>query len=382
MYPTLQTDPAKAAWIKETVAELGAFGEQHRTELDIANRANKFPRELFRELGGRGYLGPLVPVEYGGLGGGVREYVVISEEVGRHGLVSGQIAAQGQRWLLDWGTDEQKARWLRGIATGEIVFSESISEKNAGSSFKAMKSTAVRAGGDWLLTGSKTHINLGADCDVTLFYAMAPEGLTSFLVDMSVPGIRTHVTRAIGLRLIRTADVEFASVRVPDSARLGPVGGGLQTFLSTFNISRLGNASELIGLGRRALELGLRYAGTRQVGDGVVTDFQGIRWMVADAWTALQAASLARDDAAIAHERGEDIALRTTMAKRLAISAAEQAAKTSYSLVGGHGLYLDTPYADIANDIKVLKVAGGSTEIMRNYIAQRILKDPGHEGLA
>lgn len=382
MYPTLQTDPAKAAWIKNTVAELAAFGEEHRDELDTDNRANKFPRELYQELGRRGYLGPLVPAAFGGLGGGVPEYVVISEEVGRHGLVSGQIAAQGQRWLLDWGTDEQKDRWLRGIATGEIVFSESISEKNAGSSFKAMKSTAVRDGDDWLLTGSKTHINLGADCDVTLFYAMAPEGLTSFLVDMSLPGIRTHVTRAIGLRLIRTADVEFDNVRVPDTAPLGPVGGGLQTFLSTFNISRLGNASELIGLGRRALELGLRYAGEREVGDGVVTDFQGIRWMVADAWTSLQAASLARDDAAIAHERGEDIALRTTTAKRLAISAADQASDASYSLVGGHGLYFDTPFTEIANDIKVLKVAGGSTEIMRNYIAQRILKDPGHEGLA
>jgi alkylation response protein AidB-like acyl-CoA dehydrogenase len=382
MYPTLLTDPARAAWIKSTVAELAAFGEEHRKELDTANRANKFPRELYRELGRRGYLGPLVPTEYGGLGGGVPEYAVISEEVGRHGLVSGQIAAQGQRWLIDWGTEEQKQRWLRGIATGEIVFSECISEKNAGSSFKAMKSTAVRDGGDWLLSGSKTHINLGADCDVTLFYAVAPEGLTSFLVDMTLPGIRTHVTRAIGLRLIRTADVEFDDVRVPDAARLGPVGGGLQTFLSTFNISRLGNASELIGLGRRSLELGLRYAGSREVGDGVVTDFQGIRWMVADAWAALQAASLSRDDAATAHERGEDIALRTTTAKRLAILAADQASEAAYSLVGGHGLYFDAPYTDILNDIKVLKVAGGSSEIMRNYLAQRILKDPGHEGLA
>ncbi|HET8583061.1 MAG TPA: acyl-CoA dehydrogenase family protein, partial [Jatrophihabitans sp.] len=362
--------------------ELAAFGEAHRSELDTANRANKFPRELYRELGRLGYLGPLVPVEYGGLGGGVAEYAVIAEEVGRHGLVSGQIAAQGQRWLLDWGTDEQKQQWLRGIATGEIVFSECISEKNAGSSFKAMKSTAVRDGADWLLSGSKTHINLGADCEVTLFYALADEGLTCFLVDMTTPGIRTHVTRAIGLRLIRTADVEFDRVRVPDAARLGPVGGGLQTFLSTFNISRLGNASELIGLGRRALELALHYAGRRQVGDNMVTDFQGIQWMVADAWTALQAASLARDDAAVAHARGEDIALRTTTAKNLAITAAEQAADAAYSLVGGHGLYFDTPYTDIDNDIKVLKVAGGSAEIMRNYIARRVLQDTGHEGLS
>ena len=382
MYPLLQADPARSAWIEATVTELARFGEQHRAELDAANRDKQFPRELYREFGKLGYLGPLVPAAHGGLGGGVAEYVVISEEVGRHGLVSGQIAAQGQRWLLDWGTDEQKERWLRGIATGEAVFSESISEKNAGSSFKAMAATATRDGGDWLLTGRKTHVNLGADCDVTLFYAIAEEGLTSFLVDMSLPGIQTAVTDAIGLRLIRTADVDFDRVRVPDSARLGPAGGGLQTFLSTFNISRLGNAAELIGLGRRSLELGLRYATGRQVGDNVVTDFQGIQWMIADTWTALQAASLARDDAAVAHQRGEDIALRTTAAKHLAITAAERASDAAYSLTGGHGLYFDEPYTDIDNDIKVLKVAGGSAEIMRNYIARRVLKDPGHEGLA
>jgi alkylation response protein AidB-like acyl-CoA dehydrogenase len=199
---------------------------------------------------------------------------------------------------------------------------------------------------------------------------------------MTLPGISTAITDPIGLRLIRTADVDLDAVRVPAAAMLGPVGGGLQTFLSTFNISRLGNASELIGLGRRALELGLRYATERSVGDNVVTDFQGIQWMVADAWSALLAASFARDHAALASARGHDIALDTTVAKQLAIGAAEQASDASYSLVGGHGLYFDEPYTDIVNDIKVLKVAGGSAEIMRNYIARRVLKDAGHEGLA
>ncbi|MGH2939715.1 MAG: acyl-CoA dehydrogenase family protein [Solirubrobacterales bacterium] len=380
MYPALKVD--RKAWIESTSQALEQFGDANRTELEAASRENRFPRELYAELGGLGFLGPLVPREYGGLGGGVAEYVVISEEVGRHNLVSGQVAVQGQKWLLDWGTEAQKDRWLRPIATGEAVFSESISEPNVGSSFRNMEACAIRDGGDWLLTGNKTHVNLGADCEVTIFYALAEEGLTSFLVDMSLPGISTAVTEPIGLRMIRTADVNFEQVRVPDAALLGSPGQGLETFLSTFNISRLGNASELIGLGRRSLELALRYAGQRQVGDDMVTDFQGIQWLVADAWTALQAASLARDDAALAHARGEDIALRTTTSKQLAISAAELASDTSYSLVGGHGLYFDQPYTDIINDIKVLRVGGGSAEIMRNYIARRILKDPAHEGIA
>ena len=156
---------------------------------------------------------------------------------------------------------------------------------------------------------------------------------------------------------------------------------GLQTFLSTFNVSRLGNASELIGFGRRMLELAVDYAEQRQVGDTIVTEFQGIQWMVADAWTGLQSAALARDYAAEVYDRGEDIALQTTTAKQLAVVASENASKAAFSMIGGHGLYLDQPYPEIDNEIKVLKVAGGSSEVMRNYIARRILKDPGHEGL-
>ncbi len=382
MYPSLRANPDRAAWIDTTAKTLGELGDRHRTTLDDASRALEFPREVYRELGRLGYLGPLVPTEFGGSGWGVAEYVVISEEVGRHGLVSGQIAVQGQKWLVDWGTAEQKAQWLGPIASGEKVFSESISEPTMGSSFKNMKATATRDGNDWILNGHKTHVNLGADSDVTIFYGLTPDGITSFLVDTSLPGVSTQVTDPIGLRLIRTADVLFDNVRVPDAARIGSVGGGLETFLSTFNISRLGNASELIGLGRRALEIAINYGNTRIVGTDHVTDFQGIQWMMADAWTSLQAASLARDHAALAHERGEDIALATTVAKRLAISAAEDAVDTAFSMTGGEGLYHESPLLEISNDLRVLKVAGGSQEIMRNYIARRILKSSDHEGLA
>ena len=335
MYPSLRADAEMSDWIDKTASDLAAFGEQHRGVLDDASRSNTFPRDVYEELGRLGFLGSLTPVHLGGTGGGVAEYVVISEEVGRHHLVSRQIAAQGQQWLVDWGTPDQQERWLAPIATGTAVFSESISEPGVGSSFKAMGARAERDGDDWILTGRKTHVNLGADSDVTLFYAMAETGLTSFLVDTSLPGVTTRATEPIGLRMIRTADVVLDGVRIPDADRLGPVGAGLQTFLSTFNISRLGNASELIGLGRRALELGLGYAVGRQVGDGVVTGFQGIQWMVADAWTGLHAASLARDDAVLTYRRGADLALPTTAAKQLAIEAADRASATSFSLVGG-----------------------------------------------
>ena len=379
MYATLRFHDD--AWAATAQQEIGAFADEHRALLRTCARQGRFPRELYAEMGSRGWIGPITPTEHGGLGGGPAEYCLITEEAGRHGLVSPQIAIQGQRWLLEWGSDEQVERYLKGIAQGTTIFSESISEPTVGSSFKDMRATAEPDDDDWILSGHKTHVNLGAACDVTIVYAMAPEGLTSFLVDMDEPGMSAVQTDPIGLRLIPTADVYLDRVRVPSSALLGSPGGGLKTFLSTFNLSRLGNASELIGFGRRAMAEALVYARTRTVGDSLVTDFQGIQWTLADAYTALHGAALARDHAANLAGRGEEHALATSLAKTLAVGAAELAGNESFALVGGHGLYHDTDFGALLHDIKVLRVAGGSIEVLRNYIAKQLLRSDDAEGL-
>lgn len=382
MYPTLQL--SDRGWAERTVAELADFGAEHARDLHEHARACEFPRELSAEMGRRGWAGSIVPARYGGGGGGIPEYTLIAEEIGRHGLVSIQTSVQGQLWLLDWGTEEQKDAYLPGLASGEIVFAEAISEPGVGSSLKLMEATArPAAGGDWVIDGRKTHVNLGHDCDLMIVYAMVPdEGLSAFLVEHSRPGLVTRKTDPIGLRLIPTADVELNGVRVPGTALLGPVGGGLKTFLSTFNVSRIGNASELIGLGRRAMATALDYARERQVGENLVVDFQGIRWTVADAYAKLHGAALARDLAANLAAAGADIALETSIAKRLAIDAAEYAANECFALVGGHGLYRDQAFAQILDDVKVLRVAGGSSEVLRNLIARRVIDDPAYGGLA
>jgi alkylation response protein AidB-like acyl-CoA dehydrogenase len=378
-----QAEFLTAGWQEETVAEMEQFAAQHRGYLAECTRAAHFPRDLYREMGQRGWVGPMTSVDYGGLGGGVAEYCLIEEEVGRLGLVSPQISIQGQLWLQAWGSEEQKARYLRGMAQGDIIFCEAISEPGMGSSLKMMRATARREGDDWILDGHKTHINLGHQADVMIVYAMAQEGLTSFLVEAGLGGITTRQTDPVGLRLIPTADVDLNSVRVPAGALLGAPGHGLDTFLSTFNISRLGNASELIGLGRRALTEAIDYARQRQVGqDRRVVDFQGIQWTVADCYSQLYAASLARDRAANLAQRDLEHALETTLAKKLATEAAERAVNECFALVGGYGLYEDTPFRQILCDVKSLRVAGGSLEILRNYIARRVLRSPRYEGLA
>jgi alkylation response protein AidB-like acyl-CoA dehydrogenase len=368
-------------WLPQFRTAVALLADDAREELRRCVRVGEFPADLYREMGRRGWVGPFAPREVGGLGAGVAEYCAIEEEAGRHGLVPPQISIQGQRWLLDWGTPEQQQRYLGPIARGEMIFSESISEPGVGSSLKLMRTALRRDGGDWVLTGTKTHVNLGHQSDVTLVFAMTEHGLTSVLVDMNLPGVASKQTDPIGLRLIPTADMYFDNVRIPESALLGAPGRGMDTFLSTFNVSRLGNASELLGFGRKALAAAARYGQQRRVGDHVVTDFQGIQWTVADRYADLYAASLARNAAATVLDRGEDPALATSLAKKLCIDAAERAVSDAFALIGGHGLYTDTDFGQLLHDVKVLRIAGGSVEVLRNYVARRVLRSDSLEGL-
>lgn len=369
-------------WAEELGDSLRAFADEHRTELEKADAEGRFPREVYQAMGDRGWVGPTAPAAEGGLGGGIAEYCLVCEEVARHGLVSPQIAIQGQQWLLAFGTAEQRARYLGGIARGQIVFSESISEPGAASSLKAIRTTARRDGTGWVLCGRKTHVNLGHQSDVTLVYATTDEGLTAFLVDTDLPGVGSVQTNPIGLRMLPTADMTFDEVRVPATAVLGGVGAGLDTFLTTFNISRLGNASELIGYGRRALAQATAYAQGREVGEHKVTDFQGIQWTLADAYAELYTSSLARDHAANLADAGGEPALATSLAKMVAVQAAERATSDAFALVGSHGCYTDTDFGQLMQDVKVYRIGGGSVEVMRNYVARRILRSESLEGLA
>ncbi len=381
MYETLETRFGHE-WVATLRSEVGAFAEQNGPELERCRKAGSFPAELYQEMGKRGWIGPITPTDEGGLGGGVPEYCAVCEEVARHALISPQISVQGQQWLLTWGTPQQRSRYLPGIARGELIFAEAISEPEAASSLRALTATAEKDGDEFVITGRKTHVNLGAQADVILVYANVKDaGLTAFLVDAPAARLERRQTDPIGLRLLPTAEMDFTSVRVHESSVLGEVGRGFDTFLTTFNVSRLGNASELIGFAERALANAIEYAKVRSVGSGTVADFQGIQWIVSDAYARLYAASLARDRAANVAEAGGDVSLLTTLAKKLAIEAAEYAINECFSLIGSHGLYTDTDYGQLLQDLKVYRVAGGSLEILRNYVARRVLGSETLEGL-
>jgi alkylation response protein AidB-like acyl-CoA dehydrogenase len=346
-----------------------AWREDNESVIDEHARRSTFPRAVYTDGMERGFGCVITPEEYGGGGGGAMEYAVVAEQVGLF-----QISFQLQRALLVGGTDAQKERYLPQFAAGDAVGAISISEPETGSSLKSMDTVAVREGDGFVLDGIKSHVNLAAEATVHKVYAVTEAGLTAFLVDDDNPGLTvTEKHDPIGTRYLPIYDLELDACRVDESQVLGDVGGGYDVFFGTFNFSRIGNASEMLGHGKRALRKATRWAKQRDVGDDTVTDFQGIRWKIADLYTDLEAATHLRDRAACALDDGEDAVLETSMAKLAAANAALPATTEAIQITGAHGLYRDQPYEGHFRDVKTLEVAGGSREIMRNVVADRII---------
>lgn len=347
------------------------FAAEHRETLDQCYEEHRFPMKVFQQGTSIG-TGVIIPEVYGGQGKGAIEYSIVNEQIGIF-----QTSFQLARAIIENGTEEQKAEYLSKLANCEYPGAITISEPNTGSSLKNMETVAVKDGDEWVLDGTKTHANLGAEAGLHKVYASTEEGLTVFLIEKGTPGLKiTNKLDPIGLRNLPIYDLELDECRVPEEAVLGEVGGGYEVFFSTFNFSRIGNASSLIGTGKRAVKDAIEYASEREVDEeNVVTDFQGIRWMVADSHTRLQAASRLRDEAAWRIDAGKSAVLHTSMAKLMAAYAALPATTNAIQMTGAHGLYYDQPFITYFNDAKTLEVAGGSKEIMRNVIADEILDE-------
>ena len=334
-----------------------------------------FPRESFRKMGREGYLGLTVPVEYGGRGLGAKEYGILCEEIARASAAyihNGHY--QTQKMILHFGTEEQRREFLPRLASGEWLAATAISEREVGSSFSGMASTARKGEVGYVLNGEKVHINDAAEAQVINFFALSPRGLTIFLVDPASPGFRiVEKMDPIGLRASPIYSFRLDEHRVPEGRRIGGEGQGVKVFLSAFNHSRIGNASCLLGIARAALDKAVAFAKTRTVGKNTVIDFQGIRWIVAELSTRLEAASLLRDKAAWMEDRGKDPARETSMAKLLAGEVSLEAVSQAIQITGSHGCYRDAPFERYWRDAKSLCIAGGTLEVMKNNVAKQIL---------
>lgn len=352
------------------------FIQKHmEPEIDDYDRKSMFPRETFRKFGAEGFLGAAVPRNYGGQGLGTLGYCLLCEELGHlgAGAVHNGIF-QTQIMILKFGTKEMKQEFLPGLCSGQIHAATAISEPDMGSSFALMKTTAKRKGSSYVLNGVKTHINDAAEADVINVFAKTDLGLTVFLVKKETPGFQIkEKLDPMGLRSSPIYTLEFVDCHVRDSHIVGGEGRGLDVFIPTFNFSRLGNASTFIGIAREALDKAIEFAKKREIGAARVADFQGIRWMIAELCTKLEAAVLLRNKAAHIEQAGGNVSALSSMAKYYSGEMAVETVMSVIKIVGSHGCYRDTPFERLLRDVKALEIAGGTPEIMKNIIAAGIL---------
>lgn len=334
-----------------------------------------FPWETYKKMGKEGFLGLIVPEAYGGGNGGALEYSILCEEIGK---VSAAYIHNGhyqtEKMILHYGREEQRRYYLPRLASGEYLAATAISEPGVGSSFENMSSAARPEGDIYFLNGLKIHINDAAEAKVINFFAMAPSGLSVFLIDPQQPGFKIlNKLDPIGLRASPIYSFQLENYRAPREWLIGEEGKGLEVFFSAFNFSRLGNASCLLGIAKGALEKAIVFAQRRKVGHRLTTDFQGIRWLIAELSTKIEAAILLRDKAAWMEDQGKNPGREASMAKLMAGEISVEVVMQAMQLTGSFGCYRDAPFERYLRDAKSLCIAGGTLEVMKNNIARKIL---------
>ncbi|MBK8738397.1 MAG: acyl-CoA dehydrogenase family protein [Betaproteobacteria bacterium] len=349
---------------------------------EARSRESRWDGALWREFGKRRWPGVVIPEQYGGLGRGAIEHAILVEEMSR---VDGSLGAalnllqQTVMAVLAFAPEAVKRRYLPLLASGESFSITGITESEAGSKLTDIKTTARRDGEGWLLNGTKTEVHIPEHVQICLMFAMAPGGITAFLVDTATPGFSVVNRRDIvGLRGLPMSAVAFDDCRVGAGNLLGSEGGAYDVFFKSFDLTRIGNAAKCIGIARGAIEDAIKYAGERRIGDNVVTDFQGLRWQLADFDARLEAARLLTYKAALEYNDTGRSTIDSARAKLLASTTAMEATTVALQITGSHGCFTEFPFARYMMDAKVSQITGGTIQILRNTIARQLLGKPSN----
>lgn len=336
--------------------------------------------DLWRALGARRWPGVMIPTEHGGMGAGALEHAIIVEEISRVDASLGaalNLLQQTVMAVMSFASAAQRAQYLPLLASGQSYSITGITESDSGSKMTDMHSTARRDGDGWVLTGTKTEVHIPQHVQICLVFAKTPGGVSAFLVDTATPGFRVERERGIvGLRGLPMAAVVFDACRLPADSLLGRDGGAYDVFFKSFDLTRIGNAAKCTGIAAGALDQAIAYARTRRIGDNVVTDFQGIRWQIAELDARIEAGRLLTWRAACDYTATGRSTLQSARAKLIASAVAMDAATTALQITGSHGCFTEQPFARFIMDAKLSQITGGTVEILKNAIARERLGKP------
>lgn len=342
--------------------------------------AGRFPREIFRLLSESGLLGLPYAGESGGGDQPYEVYLQVLEELAAARLTVGlgvsvhSLACHG---LAGYGTKEQQAAHLPAMLGGGLLGAYCLSEPGAGSDAASLTTRAVRNGDDWIIDGTKAWITHGGVADFYTVLARTgvdgPKGITAFLVPGDAKGLTAAIPeKKMGMKGSPTAQLHFDGVRVPDTRRIGKEGQGFTIALAALDAGRLGIAACAIGVAQAALDEAVLYALDRKQFGHPIADFQGLRFMLADMATKIEAGRALYLAAARLRDAGKPFSRQAAMAKLFCTDAAMAVTTDAVQVLGGYGYTADFPVERLMREAKVLQIVEGTNQIQRMVIARHL----------
>lgn len=346
------------------------------------DKTHSFPRAELDEMGALGFLGMLVPEDYGGSDLGMVAYAAVLEEIaagdGACSTIVSVHSSVGCMPILKFGTEEQKKQFLPAMASGEWIGGFALTEPQAGSDAAALKTRARREGNDYIIDGSKQFITSGRNGKLIIIFAVTDpaagkKGISAFIVPTDTPGYEVlSVEHKLGQHSSDTCALAFNAMRVPAENRLGAEGEGYKIALSNLEGGRIGIAAQAVGMARAAFEAARDYAKERIAFGKPIMEQQAIAFMLADMATQITVARQMVLHAAALREAGQNCLTEASMAKLFASEMAEKICSKAIQIHGGYGYLGDYPVERIYRDVRICQIYEGTSEIQRLVIARNL----------
>ncbi|OAN75134.1 acyl-CoA dehydrogenase [Sulfitobacter sp. EhC04] len=354
-------------------------GAEHR------DRNSEFPRAALDEMGTLGFLGMLVPEEFGGMDSDTISYSTVVEEVAAgDGACSTILSVHSSVAcvpIAKYGTETQKRKYLPKLASGAWIGGFALTEPQAGSDASNLRTTAVRDGDHYVLNGAKQFITSGKNGALIIVFAVTDKSagkksISAFIVETDTPGYEVvRVEDKLGINASDTCQLSFNDMRIPAENLLGEEGEGYKIALANLEGGRIGIASQAVGMARKAFELARDYAADRQAFGSAIASQQAVSFKLADMATEIEAARQLVRLAASQKDAGIPCLQQASMAKLFASEMAERVCSAAIQIMGGYGYLKDYPVERIYRDVRVCQIYEGTSEIQRLVIARDIMRN-------
>ncbi|MBT4266529.1 MAG: acyl-CoA dehydrogenase [Deltaproteobacteria bacterium] len=349
------------------------------------DETKEFPGENLKKMGELGLMGMMIPPEYEGEGANTVSYVLALSEIAYACASTAVVMSVHNSIVCEsihrYGSHEQKEKYLFPLTSVEAIGAFALTEPHAGSDPVAQTTTAVRDGDSYVLNGNKCFITSGSNAGIIIVTAKTDEikphkGISAFIIPQGTPGLKVgHIENKMGLRASDTTDLILENCRIPVEDRLGEEGQGFKIAMTGLDCGRIGIAAQSIGVAQAAMDAAVQYAKKREQFGQKISKFQGLRWIIADMATEIEAAKQLTFSAAAMKDRGEKFTVPASIAKLYASEMVNRVTAKALQMHGGYGFIKDYTIERLYRDARVFTIYEGTSEIQRIVISNSVLND-------